>query len=258
MDYDPADHVPTSRQLVAGWLTCVAIGFCALALPAIWGKAAPDDAITATIARAKAPGLCARDPRPSTGLYCAASETSGVIVHEPPAARGVAGLQSGGAKNGAANREQLTRVSCASRCAGRIRFTCWLSWSCFSALPRSARCRRTSVSASAFVFDDDGLHVPVAENGILRKIIETRDLGTAVEVDDGVRAGEEVVLDPPVDLADGSKIAIGAAEPAPGRSVSRPRVARVAAKNSPDNACADLRWRRDRRLDRLFPQPPRG
>jgi RND family efflux transporter MFP subunit len=66
------------------------------------------------------------------------------------------------------------------------------------------------VPASAIVFDDDGLHVLVVENGVthLRKVNETRDLGTEVEVDDGVEAGDQVVLDPPIDLGEGSKVSI--------------------------------------------------
>jgi RND family efflux transporter MFP subunit len=66
------------------------------------------------------------------------------------------------------------------------------------------------VPASAIVFDDDGLHVLVVENGVthLRKVNETRDLGTEVEVDDGIEAGDQVVLDPPIDLGEGSKVSI--------------------------------------------------
>ena len=66
------------------------------------------------------------------------------------------------------------------------------------------------VPASAIVFDDVGLHVLVVENGVthLRKVNETRDLGTEVEVDDGIEAGDQVVLDPPIDLGEGSKVSI--------------------------------------------------
>ena len=32
-----------------------------------------------------------------------------------------------------------------------------------------------------------------------------RDLGTTVEVRDGVKPGDQVILNPPVDLADGSR-----------------------------------------------------
>ena len=66
--------------------------------------------------------------------------------------------------------------------------------------------------AGAIVFDRDGLHVLVVENGVAhsRKITEIRDLGTEVEVSDGVKQGDQVVLSPPVDLEDGSKIQVRA------------------------------------------------
>jgi RND family efflux transporter MFP subunit len=68
------------------------------------------------------------------------------------------------------------------------------------------------VPAGAIVFDADGLHVLVVENGIVhsRKITEVRDLGTEIEVSDGVNPGEQVVLTPPVDLGDGAKVQVRA------------------------------------------------
>ena len=50
--------------------------------------------------------------------------------------------------------------------------------------------------------------VAVMENGTarFRKVTVTRDFGTSVEVRDGVKAGDQVILNPPVDLADGSKV----------------------------------------------------
>ena len=68
------------------------------------------------------------------------------------------------------------------------------------------------VSAGAIVFDRDGLHVLVVEEGVVhsRKITEIRDLGTEVEVSQGVKQGDQVVLTPPVDLEDGSKVEIRA------------------------------------------------
>jgi multidrug efflux pump subunit AcrA (membrane-fusion protein) len=46
----------------------------------------------------------------------------------------------------------------------------------------------------------------VVENGTvhIRKVSVTRDLGTQVEVDDGVNQGDQVVVNPPVNL--GSKV----------------------------------------------------
>jgi RND family efflux transporter MFP subunit len=66
--------------------------------------------------------------------------------------------------------------------------------------------------AAAIVFDADGLHVLVVENGIVHshKITEVRDLGTEVEVSNGVKAGDQVVLTPPVDLGDGGKVQLRA------------------------------------------------
>ena len=72
------------------------------------------------------------------------------------------------------------------------------------------------VPAGAIVFDRDGLHVLVVENGIVnsRKITEIRDLGTEVEVSEGVKQGEQVVLNPPIDLEDGSKVQVRASSTA--------------------------------------------
>jgi RND family efflux transporter MFP subunit len=73
--------------------------------------------------------------------------------------------------------------------------------------------RKTSsmvVPADAVVFDKDGLHVAVVEDGIahLRKIMIARDLGTEVEVHGGVRPGDQVILNPMVNLVEGSKVAV--------------------------------------------------
>jgi RND family efflux transporter MFP subunit len=64
------------------------------------------------------------------------------------------------------------------------------------------------VPADAIVFDSNGLHVAVIENGVarMRTVSVARDLGTQVEVRDGVKPGDQVILDPPVDLADGGKV----------------------------------------------------
>jgi hypothetical protein len=52
----------------------------------------------------------------------------------------------------------------------------------------------------------------VVENGVVhsRKITEIRDFGTEVEVSDGVNPGDQVILTPPVDLEDGSKVQVRA------------------------------------------------
>jgi RND family efflux transporter MFP subunit len=65
------------------------------------------------------------------------------------------------------------------------------------------------VPADAVVFDENGLHVAVVNNGTvhLQKISIARDFGTEVEVHQGLKAGDQVVLNPMVDLAEGRKVA---------------------------------------------------
>jgi hypothetical protein len=54
------------------------------------------------------------------------------------------------------------------------------------------------------------MQVAVVENGVahLQKIAITTDYGTEVEVNDGVKDGDKVILQPPVNLADGGKVQI--------------------------------------------------
>jgi RND family efflux transporter MFP subunit len=70
------------------------------------------------------------------------------------------------------------------------------------------------IPADAVVFDRDGLHVAVVQNGTahLQKITIARDFGTEVEVHDGVRPGDQVILNPMVNLTEGSKIAVRKAQ----------------------------------------------
>ena len=76
-----------------------------------------------------------------------------------------------------------------------------------------------SVPADALIFNRDGLQVAIVSNGKaeIRKVTETRDLGTRVEVDGGVSAGDQVILNPPVNLLDGSKVQPVLETAAPGR-----------------------------------------
>jgi RND family efflux transporter MFP subunit len=64
------------------------------------------------------------------------------------------------------------------------------------------------IPAGAIVFNGDGVQVAVIENGSahFRKVTVARDFGTEVEVRDGIKPGEEVILRPMVNLADGSKV----------------------------------------------------
>src|SRR5215470_9175836 len=62
--------------------------------------------------------------------------------------------------------------------------------------------------AEALIFNRNGQQVAVANDGKaeIRKVRVTRDLGTRVEVDAGVKPGEQVILNPPVTLVEGSKV----------------------------------------------------
>ena len=64
------------------------------------------------------------------------------------------------------------------------------------------------VPADALVFNGDGVQVAVADNGTahFHKVTVARDFGTEVEVRDGIKPGDEVILKPAVTLADGSKV----------------------------------------------------
>jgi RND family efflux transporter MFP subunit len=72
------------------------------------------------------------------------------------------------------------------------------------------------VPSEAIVFNSAGLRVAVVENGVARfhKITESRDFGTTVEVTNGVNDGDQVILNPPVDLTDGHKVHVRPAPPA--------------------------------------------
>jgi multidrug efflux pump subunit AcrA (membrane-fusion protein) len=73
------------------------------------------------------------------------------------------------------------------------------------------------VPAEAITFNRHGLQVAVVEDGVarIRKVTVARDLGTAVEVRDGVKPGEQVILNPAVDLEEGSRVATRPRGPGP-------------------------------------------
>jgi RND family efflux transporter MFP subunit len=64
------------------------------------------------------------------------------------------------------------------------------------------------VPSDALIFDGDGLQVAVVEDGTahLHKVTVERAFGTEVEVHDGIKPGDQVILRPTVNLADGSKV----------------------------------------------------
>ena len=68
------------------------------------------------------------------------------------------------------------------------------------------------VPADAIVFNGDGVQVAVVKDGVahFHKVTIARDLGTQVEVRDGVQPGDRVILRPMVNLAEGSKVQVEA------------------------------------------------
>jgi RND family efflux transporter MFP subunit len=64
--------------------------------------------------------------------------------------------------------------------------------------------------ADAIIFNNNGMQVAVVTDGKadIRKVRVTRDFGTRLEVDTGIKAGDQVILNPPVNLVDGSRVQI--------------------------------------------------
>jgi RND family efflux transporter MFP subunit len=64
------------------------------------------------------------------------------------------------------------------------------------------------IPSEAIIFNRRGLQAAVVKDGKaeIRNLRVTRDLGTQVQVDAGVSAGERVILNPPVTLIDGAKV----------------------------------------------------
>ena len=73
-------------------------------------------------------------------------------------------------------------------------------------IPRKAQ--SLIVPSEAIIFNRDGLSVAVVENGVvhIRSITSVRDFGTSMEVSAGVVTGDNVILNPQVDLAEGRKV----------------------------------------------------
>jgi hypothetical protein len=67
------------------------------------------------------------------------------------------------------------------------------------------------IPAEAIILTGGALEVAVVSEGFahLRRISVARDLGTEVEAASGVVAGDQVILNPPVGLADGARVSIG-------------------------------------------------
>jgi RND family efflux transporter MFP subunit len=72
------------------------------------------------------------------------------------------------------------------------------------------------VPSEAIIFNREGLNVAVVEDGVahIRHVTVVRDFGTTVEVNAGVKEGDQVILNPPVDMTDGRKVQIRPTPPA--------------------------------------------
>ena len=73
--------------------------------------------------------------------------------------------------------------------------------------------RRTTsllVPAEAIILNGGGTQVAAVEGGTahLRKVSVARDFGKEVELRDGVQPGDQVILTPPVDLVEGSRVQV--------------------------------------------------
>jgi RND family efflux transporter MFP subunit len=64
------------------------------------------------------------------------------------------------------------------------------------------------VPADATIFNQNGMQVAVVKDGTahIHKVSVTRDLGTQVEVNDGVEQGDLVIINPPITLSEGGKV----------------------------------------------------
>jgi RND family efflux transporter MFP subunit len=74
------------------------------------------------------------------------------------------------------------------------------------------------VPDAALVFNASGLQVAMvdAENRVrFQRVTIYRDFGTTAELHDGLQGGESLVLSPPTDLADGSKVRVTNSLPTP-------------------------------------------
>ena len=73
------------------------------------------------------------------------------------------------------------------------------------------------VPVDATIFNQNGMQVAAVEGGTvhIHKVSVMRDLGTQVEVDEGVKQGDLVIINPPITLSEGSKVRARAEPAAP-------------------------------------------
>jgi RND family efflux transporter MFP subunit len=75
------------------------------------------------------------------------------------------------------------------------------------------------VPSEAIIFNRNGLSVALVSDGVVhfRPVTVVRDFGTTVEVNAGVKDGDQVILNPPVNLTEGHKVQV---KPAPAAQLS--------------------------------------
>jgi hypothetical protein len=64
------------------------------------------------------------------------------------------------------------------------------------------------IPSEAVIFNRNGLSVAAVETGVvhIRKLTVVRDRGTSLEVSDGVKDGDQVILNPAPDLVEGQTV----------------------------------------------------
>jgi RND family efflux transporter MFP subunit len=79
---------------------------------------------------------------------------------------------------------------------------------CMAELKVPRKTQSFVVPSDAIIFNRNGMQVAVVTDGKaeIRKVKVTRDLGTWVEVNSGIQGGDQVILNPPVNLVDGSRV----------------------------------------------------
>jgi RND family efflux transporter MFP subunit len=79
---------------------------------------------------------------------------------------------------------------------------------CMAELKVPRRTPSFVVPADAIIFNRNGMQVAVVTDGkaAIRKVKVTRDLGTGVEVNSGLQPGDQVILNPPVNLVEGGRV----------------------------------------------------
>jgi RND family efflux transporter MFP subunit len=71
-----------------------------------------------------------------------------------------------------------------------------------------SKTQSVEVPSEAILLGPNGLRIAAVENGAvhIRKLIVVRDRGTSIEVSDGVKSGDRIILNPPADISEGQTV----------------------------------------------------